>query len=53
MSQQQYGKYSGGLYDNEDDIHCTQHTVIGSTHLLLDLINWVSKWLDGNQLERA
>ena len=41
-----WGLGSAASHDNEDEIHCTQHTVIGSTHLLLDLINWVSKWLD-------
>ena len=39
-----WGLGSAASHDNEDEFHCTQHTVIGSTYLLLELINWVSKW---------
>jgi hypothetical protein len=41
-----WGLGSSGGHDNEDEIHCTKNTAIGTTHLLLDLINWVSKWMD-------
>jgi hypothetical protein len=35
---------SSASHLNNDRIICTEHTAIGSTHLLLDFINWVSKW---------
>jgi len=41
-----WGLGSYGGHDNDDEIHCTTHTVRGATHLLLDLINWVGKWMD-------
>lgn len=41
-----WGLGSSGGHDSGDEIHCTKHTVIGTTHLLLDLINWVGKWMD-------
>jgi hypothetical protein len=41
-----WGLGSWGGHENRDLIPCTKHTAIGSTHLLLDLINWVGKWMD-------
>ncbi len=39
-----WGLGSAGSHDNEDAIHYTKYTVMGSTYLLLDLIHWVSQW---------
>lgn len=41
-----WGLGSSGSHISGDEIHSTKHTVIGATHLLLDLINWVDIWLD-------
>lgn len=41
-----WGLGSAGSHDSDDDIHCTKYTVMGSTYLLLDLIHWVSTWME-------
>jgi hypothetical protein len=37
---------SSASHLNNDPIPCTKNTAIGTTHLLLDLINWVGKWVE-------
>ena len=39
-----WGLGSAGSHSNEDGIHYTKYTVMGSTYLLLDLIHWVGNW---------
>jgi hypothetical protein len=37
---------SSASHLNNDPFPCTKNTSIGTTHLLLDLINWVGKWME-------
>jgi len=41
-----WGLGSSGGHENRDLNPCTKNTAIGTTHLLLDLINWVGKWMN-------
>lgn len=43
-----WGNGSAGGHDNDDEIHSTKFSVMGTTYLLLELINWISIWMDEN-----